>query len=109
MRKDDISSVRQYFYSISNSSYRQSDATIINTSYAYESESLEAMKKWFSEMQKELFVLGPLLPAGYGIETQKIEDGSSADIETFLGDMLVQHGEGSVYYVRFISFLPYSI
>jgi hypothetical protein len=66
------------------------------------------MKQWFSDMQKELYVLGPLLPHGYGIETQKSgEGGSSVDIETFLGDMLVQHGKGSVYYVRFISFLRY--
>jgi hypothetical protein len=53
--------------------------------------------------------MGPLLPHGYRSETQNSgEGGSSVDIETFLGDMLVQHGKGSVYHVRFISFLPYS-
>ena len=92
-------------YSISNSSFRECDATIINNSYAYETVSLDAMKQWFSDMKKELYVLGPLLPPGYGIETQKSEAGASIDIETFLGEMLVQHGKGSVFFVRFFPFL----
>jgi hypothetical protein len=75
----------------------------VTTSYAYESLSLDALKQWFSEMQKEVHVLGPLLPSGYGIKTQNAEEGTSADIETFLGEMLVRHGERSVFYVRFFS------
>jgi hypothetical protein len=59
------------------------------------------MKQWFSDMQKDLYVLGPLLPHGYGIETQNGEKGASIDIETFLGEMLVQHGKRSVFFVRF--------
>ena len=103
MRKDKTFSVVGIFYSISNSSFRECDATIINTSYAYESVSLDAMKQWFSDMQKELYVLGPLLPPGYGIETRNSE-GASADIETFLGEMLGQHGKGSVFFVIFFPF-----
>ena len=99
MRKDTIFSVVS-IYSVSNSSFRECDGTIINTSYAYESVSLDAMKQWLSDMQKEIYVLGPLLPPGYGIETQKSEEGASVDIETFLGEMLVQHGKGSVFFVR---------
>jgi hypothetical protein len=78
-----------------------------NTSYAYESVSLDAVKQWFSDMQKEIYVLGPLLPPGYGIEIQNTgsEEGSSVDIETFLGEMLVQHGRGSVFFVRFFPFI----
>ena len=93
-------------YSSCNRSLREGDATIINDSAAYETVSLDAMKQWFSEMKKELHVLGPLLPPGYGIETQKVEEGSSVDIETFLGEMLVQHGKGSVYFVRLFCFFP---
>ena len=52
-------------------------------------------------MQKEIFVLGPLLPPGYGVESQKGEEGSSVNIETFLGEMQVQHGKGSVFFVIF--------
>jgi hypothetical protein len=62
------------------------------------------MKQWFSDMQKELFVFGPTLPPGYGTEIQKSEEGASVDIETFLGKMLVQHGKGSVFFVRIFPF-----
>jgi hypothetical protein len=68
---------------------------------------MDAMKQWFSDMQKELFVLGPLLPPGYGIETQKGEEGASVEIETFLGEMLEQHGKASVFFVKKYSF-PFS-
>ena len=92
------------FYSISNSFFRECDATIINTSYAYDSVSLEAVKQWLSDMQKGCYVLGPLLPRGYGVETQNGEEGASVDIETFLGEMQVQHGKGSVFFVGVFSF-----
>jgi hypothetical protein len=41
------------------------------------------MKQWLSNMQKEVHVLGPLLPAGFGADN---EEGASVDIVTFLGD-----------------------
>jgi hypothetical protein len=69
---------------------------------------MDAMKQWFSDMQKEIYVLGPLLPPGYGIETQKSEEGASVEIETFLGEMLQQHGKGSVFFVMIFSFLLHS-
>jgi hypothetical protein len=55
-------------------------------------------------MRKEVYVLGPLLPPGYGIETQNNEEGTNFDIETFLGEMLVQHGKQSVFFVILFSF-----
>ena len=77
----------------------------MTTSYAYESLSLDALKKWFyDDMQKEVHVLGPLLPPGYGTKIQNNEEGTSVDIETFLGEMQVQHGERSVFFVRSIPF-----
>ena len=87
-----------------DSVFQECDATIVTTSYAYESASLDAMKQWFSDMQKEVHVLGPLLPAGYGTETQNGEEGASIDIETFLGEMLVQHGKRSVFFVESFPF-----
>jgi hypothetical protein len=69
---------------------------------------MDAMKQWFSDMQKEIYVLGPLLPPGYGIETQKSEEGASVEIETFLGEMLEQHGKRSVFFVMIFSFLLHS-
>jgi hypothetical protein len=88
-----------------HSVFQECDATIVTTSYIYESVSLDAMKQWFSDMQKEVHVLGPLLPVGYGTKTQNTGEGASDDIEAFLGEMLVQHGEQSVYFVRFFPFL----
>jgi hypothetical protein len=67
------------------------------------------MKKWFSGMKKEVHVLGPLLPPGYGTETQNNnEERTNVDIEKFLGEMLVQHGKRSVFFVKryFPFFLP---
>ena len=78
----------------------------MNTSYAYDSVSLDALKQWFYDMQKEVYVLGPLLPLGYGIETQNGEEGASVDIEAFLGEMQIQHGKRSVFFVRF-KFFPF--
>ena len=72
----------------------------MNTSYNYESVSLDALKEWFASMQKEIHILGPLLPAGYGTQTQNAEEGAGGDIETFLEKMLVQHGRQSVFFVR---------
>ena len=77
----------------------------MTSSYAYESVSLDAVKQWFSDMQKEVHVLGPLLPPGYGTTSQNGEEGTSVDIETFLGEMLVQHGKQSVFFVRSFPFL----
>ena len=54
-------------------------------------------------MQKEVHVLGPLLPSGYGTEAQNSEEGANIDIEAFLGEMLVQHGKRSVFFASLFS------
>jgi hypothetical protein len=101
--------VRIIFFSSSlshssfNSSIRESDATIVTTSYDYDSSSLDAIKQWYSDMQKDVHVLGPLLPIGFGTEPQSTEEGASVAIETFLGQMLLQHGKRSVFFVRCFS------
>jgi hypothetical protein len=92
------------FHSNSISSFQECDGAIVTTSYAYESASLDAVKLWFSDMQKEVHVIGPLLPSGYGTKPQNSEEGMNIDIETFLGEMLVQHGKRSVFFVRSYSF-----
>ena len=100
IRKDKFSR-SSVFYSNSISSLQECDSAIVTTSYAYDSVSLDAMKQWFSDVQKEVHVLGPLLPPGYGTNG---EEGINIDIETFLGKMLVQHGERSVFFVRSFPF-----
>ena len=59
------------------------------------------MKQWLSSIQKEVHVVGPILPFGFGTDS---EEGASADIETFLGEMLVQHGKRSVFLARLFLF-----
>ena len=88
------------FYSNFNSFFQECDAIVITSSYAYESVSLDTLKQWFSDKRKEVHVLGPLLPAGFGTDSQNNEEGASVDIETFLGEMLEQHGKRSVFFVR---------
>ena len=86
------------------------NVTIVTTSYAYEYSSLDALKKWFSDdMHKKVHVLEPFLSPGCGTKTQNSEEGISIDIETFLGEMIVQHGERSVFFVRSFSFFFFSI
>ena len=92
------------FYSKFISSFHECDAAIVTTSYAYESVSLDALKQCFSDMNKELHVIGPLLPLGYGTGTQNGEEGTCGDVEMFLREMLVQHGERSVFFVRLFLF-----
>ena len=77
----------------------------MTTSYGYESVSLDAMKEWFASMHKELHILGPALPAGYGAETQKAEEGAGGEIEAFLEEMVKQHGKRSVFFVRIFPFV----
>ena len=96
-------SVVSLFYWNFISSFQECDAAIVTTSYAYESVSLDAVKQWFSDMQKEVHILGPLLPPDYGNKTQNSEEGKSVGIEKFLEEMLVQHGERSVFFVRSFS------
>jgi hypothetical protein len=47
--------------SIFISSFQKCDAVIVTASYAYESVSLNAVKQWFSDAQKEVHVFGPPL------------------------------------------------
>ena len=63
------------------------------------------MKEWFASMHRELHILGPILPVGYGAETQKTEEGAGGEIEAFLEEMLIQHGKRSVFFVRFFPFV----
>ena len=54
-------------------------------------------------MKKEVHILGPLLPSGYGVETLNGEEGTSVDIEAFLREMQVQYGKRSVFFASLSS------
>ena len=53
-------------------------------------------------MQKEVYVLGPLLPPRYGTEAQNSEEGASVDIKTFLREILVQHESDRYSFLFFL-------
>lgn len=72
----------------------------MTTSYTMEGETLEAVKSWFSDWKQEVYVVGPLLPAGYGVV--KESDRGSTDTREFLERTLVKHGEKSVTLVSSI-------
>jgi len=67
------------------------------SSYAFESESLQAMKSWFADWNKELFAVGPLLPSGYGFTKQSSR--GATEIENFMDRALKEYGEKSVVFV----------
>ncbi|KAF8797535.1 UDP-Glycosyltransferase/glycogen phosphorylase [Phlegmacium glaucopus] len=81
--------------------FKECDGVIVTTSSIYDGASLDAMKQWFADTQKEVHVLGPVLPLGYGIESKNSEEGASGDVEAFLEKMLVEHGKRSVFFISF--------
>jgi len=58
-------------------------------------------------MQKEVHVLGPLLPIGFGTEPRARRRASVA-IETFLGQMLLQHGNDQYSCKIFLSLFGFN-
>ena len=80
----------------------------MTASYAYDSVSLDAMKQWFSDAQKEVYVLGPFLPLVTAPKCRTVKKGEalviSVGIETFLGEKLAHHGERSVILYDFFLF-----
>ncbi|KAF4614972.1 hypothetical protein D9613_002487 [Agrocybe pediades] len=74
------------------------DGVVAVNAEALESESITAMRKWFSSWDKEVYAIGPLLPSGYGAQEQS--DRGATEIKEFLERMLEQHGKHSVILVR---------
>ncbi|KDR78382.1 hypothetical protein GALMADRAFT_138474 [Galerina marginata CBS 339.88] len=78
---------------------KECDGVFMDSAYAFEKESLEAVKLLFSEWKKETYVVGPLLPSGYGTVAQS--NRGAVDIEAFLNEMLSKHGKHSVLLISF--------
>lgn len=79
------------------------DGLFLNTAPAYDGETLVALEAWIKDsMDKPVYVVGPLLPPGYGTEQIQTLPGKPADagIASFLNSMRSQHGEKSVLFVR---------
>lgn len=77
---------------------RESDAGFVTSAYVFEAESMEAIKSWFSEWNQDIYIIGPLLPTGYGIDEES--DRGSKETSDFLQKSLVEYGENSVMLVR---------
>lgn len=76
---------------------RQTDGAFLVTAYAFERESIEALKSWHAEINKEVYVVGPLLPS----KDDVIADSSRGSSETklFLEKAQAEYGEHSVVFV----------
>ncbi|KAF4610327.1 hypothetical protein D9613_010450 [Agrocybe pediades] len=70
------------------------DGVVMASSYAFENESLQSMKSWFADWNKELFAVGPLLPAGYGFAKQSAR--GADEVEAFMEKALKEYGEKSI-------------
>ncbi|GLB39041.1 putative UDP-glucoronosyl and UDP-glucosyl transferase [Lyophyllum shimeji] len=79
---------------------KDSDALMMTSSDAYEKSSLDAIRTWFAELQKPVYAIGPLLPAGY-TSTQSDVDESNADVKVFLDGALEKYGARSVFFISF--------
>ncbi|KAF9559428.1 UDP-Glycosyltransferase/glycogen phosphorylase [Agrocybe pediades] len=79
--------------------FRDCDGVLAINAEALESESITAMRKWFSSWDNEVYAIGPLLPSGYGAQEQS--DRGATEIKEFLERMLEQYGKRSVILVSF--------
>lgn len=63
------------------------------STYAFEEQSLNAVKSWISKWNKEVYVIGPLLPSGYG---KMVDNRGTGEIKEFMDKMLAERGRKSV-------------
>ncbi|KAF8903485.1 UDP-Glycosyltransferase/glycogen phosphorylase [Gymnopilus junonius] len=80
----------------------QCDGVLITSTYHFEREALEAVKSWFSSWNKPTYVIGPLLPSGFGTIAQTPR--GADDIEEFLDKAVTKHGQKSVLFISFGTF-----
>ncbi|KAF8209218.1 UDP-Glycosyltransferase/glycogen phosphorylase [Mycena galopus ATCC 62051] len=86
-----------------NEMLKACDGIFLNTAPAYDRETLVAFETWLRQsLNKPIYVVGPLLPPGYGTE-EKPTFGSLGDLEiaSFLDSMKSKHGERSVLFISF--------
>jgi len=78
------------------------------SSHSWEHASLIQMEDWLKSLPQDplpLYVIGPLLPPGYGrpsVENSGSEQSrGERDVEVFLKEMQANYGERSVVFVGF--------
>ncbi|KAF8911626.1 hypothetical protein CPB84DRAFT_1842107 [Gymnopilus junonius] len=78
---------------------KECDAEIVATSHAFENELLNTLQSGLPDWKKETYVVGPLLPSGYGITGQSVT--GSDEIQAFLDEKFEKHGQNSVLLISF--------
>lgn len=76
---------------------KESDGSFVVSAYAFEEESIKAFKSWQSDINKEVYVVGPLLPPSSGAVSGSAR--GSVETEMFLKKAQTEHGPNSVFYV----------
>ncbi|KDR73134.1 hypothetical protein GALMADRAFT_721937 [Galerina marginata CBS 339.88] len=75
------------------------DGVFMTSAYAFENEALATTRFWLLELKKDIYVIGPLLPLGYGTVAQSSRGAS--EIEVFLDNMLLQRGQKAILFISF--------
>ncbi|PPQ70942.1 hypothetical protein CVT25_013291 [Psilocybe cyanescens] len=78
---------------------RESDGAFVVSAYAFEEESIKAFKSWQSDMNKEVYIVGPLLPPSSGSVAGSAR--GSSETEAFLEKAQATYGTNSVFYISF--------
>ena len=88
--------------------FKECDAALISSSHSYEDVSLIRLKSWFKSLPRDpspVYVIGPLLPPGYGrllMQSSESEKNQvEREIDVFLQDVQSKYGEQSIIFVGF--------
>ncbi|KAJ7323852.1 hypothetical protein DFH08DRAFT_346130 [Mycena albidolilacea] len=79
------------------------DGIFLNTASAYDGKTLIAFEDWVREsLHKPIYVVGPLLPLGYGVQQIPMSNKPvDVEIRSFLDSMKSRYGEKSVLFISF--------
>ena len=78
------------------------DGVILTSPQSYEPESTAAMKRWFADTGRPVYLCGPLLPGASkaaAVENEVKQSANGAEIQAFLDEVLDARGEKSLLYV----------
>ncbi|KAI0738932.1 UDP-Glycosyltransferase/glycogen phosphorylase [Daedaleopsis nitida] len=86
----------------------KADGVFLFTPESYEPEAVAAVRRWYAETSRPVYVCGPLLPSASKMsahEKEKKLSTESSEIQLFLDEALKTSGEKSVVYISFGSIL----
>jgi len=78
------------------------DGVVLSTAECYEPKTLEAVRDFYNEKSKKIYVCGPLLLSGSrAMAYERNQSQKSAEIEHFMDRVLASNGEQSIIYISF--------